>query len=66
MMSKFVLQPAGAADIPVLLHLIHAAFEEMRGRLDPPSGAHAETAGSLQTLFDRGERAVLALSLIHI
>jgi GrpB-like predicted nucleotidyltransferase (UPF0157 family)/ribosomal protein S18 acetylase RimI-like enzyme len=59
MMPQFVLQPAGAAAIPLLLHLIHAAFEEMRGRLDPPSGAHAETAGSLQALFDQGERAVL-------
>lgn len=54
------LRPADATDAPTLLHLIHAAFEEMRGRLDPPSGAHAESIASLQALFARGEGAALA------
>jgi len=55
------LRPADITDAPLLLHLIHAAFAEMRGRLDPPSGAHAESLDSLQALFTRGERAALAI-----
>jgi GrpB-like predicted nucleotidyltransferase (UPF0157 family)/GNAT superfamily N-acetyltransferase len=54
------IRPASAVDTPVLLKLIHTAFEELRDRLDPPSGAHAESIDSLQTLFARGERAALA------
>lgn len=54
------IRPADATDAPVLLQLIHAAFEEMRGRLDPPSGAHAESLASLHALFARGEDAALA------
>jgi len=55
-----IIRAASAADAPTLLTLIHAAFETLRGRLDPPSGAHAESAASLQALFARGEQAALA------
>jgi len=41
------LREATAADLPTLLALVHGAFEEYRGRLDPPSGAHAETLETL-------------------
>jgi ribosomal protein S18 acetylase RimI-like enzyme len=41
------LREAIAADLPTLLALVHGAFEEYRGRLDPPSGALAETLESL-------------------
>ena len=41
------LREATTADLPTLLALVHGAFEEYRGRLDPPSGAHAETLESL-------------------
>lgn len=51
----------GDAEASTLLRIIHAAFEEMRGRLDPPSGALSESADSLKSLFARGERAALAL-----
>ena len=37
------LRDAVAEDAPVLLRLMHGAFEEYRGRLDPPSGVHGET-----------------------
>jgi hypothetical protein len=57
--SMVEIRPASAVDTPVLLKLIHTAFEELRDRLDPPSGAHAESIDSLQTLFARGERAAL-------
>jgi GNAT superfamily N-acetyltransferase len=41
------LREATADDLPTLLALVHGAFEEYRGRLDPPSGAHAETLETL-------------------
>ncbi len=53
---------ARQTDIPTLLWLIHTAFEEYRNRLDPPSGAHAETEQSLHALFGRGEEAALVYS----
>jgi ribosomal protein S18 acetylase RimI-like enzyme len=51
---------ATEADIPILVTLVHAAFEEYRGRLDPPSGAHHETAETMRHELTRGW-AVLAL-----
>lgn len=59
-MQEIELRPAYPEDIPVLLSIIHDAFAELRGRIDPPSGAHAESTASLQALFERGERAILA------
>jgi predicted N-acetyltransferase YhbS len=53
------LRVATAADLPTLLTLVHQAFEEYRGRLDPPSGAHAETLDTLRGALDTG-RALLA------
>jgi len=55
-----VLRAATYDDIPTLVTLIHTAFEEYRGRLAPPSGAHRETAQSIGTYLQQG-RAVLAL-----
>ncbi len=57
---EIVIRPAQAADTLGLLDLIHAAFAAYAGQLDPPSGAHAETAASLQRLFAAGEKAALA------
>jgi ribosomal protein S18 acetylase RimI-like enzyme len=42
-----VLREATAADIPTLVAVVQAAFEEYRGRLDPPSGAHRETGETI-------------------
>src|SRR4030095_12246319 len=55
-----VLREATYDDIPTLVSLIHTAFEEYRGRLEPPSGAHRETAQSIGIYLQQG-RAVLAL-----
>ena len=55
-----VLREAIQDDIPTLVTLIHTAFEEYRGRLEPPSGAHRETAQSIGIYLQQG-RAVLAL-----
>ena len=54
-----VLRAATYDDIPTLLTLIHTAFEEYRGRLEPPSGAHRETVQSIATYLQQGH-AVLA------
>ena len=59
-MSGLAIRPAGREDAATLLALIHGAFAEHAGRLDPPSGAHAESVESLLRLFERGERALLA------
>lgn len=49
----YLIREATAADAPALARVIRGAFEEYRGRLDPPSGAHAETAAMLEALLDR-------------
>jgi hypothetical protein len=49
-----VLCEATYDDIPTLVTLIHTAFEEYRGRLEPPSGAHRETAQSIGTYLQQG------------
>lgn len=61
-MQMCTIRSAGQRDLPTLLWLIHTAFEELRNHLDPASGAHAETEGSLHTLFARGEAAAVAYS----
>ncbi|MBF5046283.1 GNAT family N-acetyltransferase [Aggregicoccus sp. 17bor-14] len=43
-MTSVRLREAGAADAPALARLLREAFEEFRGRLDPPSSAHGKTA----------------------
>lgn len=53
------LRQATTDDIPILLAVLHAAFEEYRGRLDPPSGVHSETVETLRQKL-KGGAAVLA------
>ena len=57
--SAVVVREATRQDVPVLLKLIHTAFEEYRGQLDPPSGAHSDTA-RLLNLYLQVERALIA------
>lgn len=54
-----ILRDATVADLPTLLALVHRAFEEYQGRLDPPSGAHHETEATLRRALEIGF-AVLA------
>jgi len=42
------LRDATVEDIPALVAVLHAGFEEYRGRLDPPSGVHNETAETIR------------------
>jgi len=54
MSQSTVLREATDADIPALLTVVRDAFAEYRDRLDPPSGAHKETAESLRTNLQTG------------
>jgi len=54
------LRVATAADIPIIVAIIHAAFKEYAGLLDPPSGAHNESAANIREKLTT-EQAVLAL-----
>ena len=54
------LRPAQPGDTPLLLATLHAACEEYRGRLDPPSSVHAETIESVQSKL-KTATAVIAL-----
>ncbi|HKE00005.1 MAG TPA: GNAT family N-acetyltransferase [Planctomycetota bacterium] len=48
-------------DAEAMAAVVRAAFEEHAGRLDPPSGAHAETAESLQAKLATGRATVAIL-----
>lgn len=50
----FVVRQAVGEDAGPLAALIHRAFEDYRGRLIPPSGAHAETSASLVAAMGKG------------
>jgi GNAT superfamily N-acetyltransferase len=53
------LREAATADIPAALAVLHTAFEEYQGRLDPPSRVHRETVESLAGAMAAG-RLILA------
>jgi ribosomal protein S18 acetylase RimI-like enzyme len=60
--ESIVLREATAADIPTLVTLVHTAFEDYRGRLDPPSGAHNETAETFRRAL---QTSYAALALVN-
>jgi GNAT superfamily N-acetyltransferase len=60
-MQDLVLREATDTEVALLVALIHAAFEEYRGRLDPPSGAHQETEEQLRRKM-ASARVVVALA----
>jgi predicted N-acetyltransferase YhbS len=57
--SSVSLREATDDDAPVILTVLQAAFEEYRGRLDPPSGVHTETVETIRSKLKAGH-AVLA------
>jgi predicted N-acetyltransferase YhbS len=59
-LNDISLRAATEADIPNIVALIHAAFDEYAGVLDPPSGAHKESAGNIREKLAT-EHVVLAL-----
>jgi ribosomal protein S18 acetylase RimI-like enzyme len=61
MMDDLVLREATAADVPAIVAVLHAAFREYDGWLDPPSGVHRETVASIG---ERMKLAHVALALV--
>jgi ribosomal protein S18 acetylase RimI-like enzyme len=61
-MSGWILREAAAGEAPDIVGVLQAAFREYLGRLDPPSGAHAET---VETVRQRMTRATAVLALIE-
>jgi predicted N-acetyltransferase YhbS len=47
-MEGIILREGTAEDAPALSSVIQSAFEEYRGRLDPPSGAHDESLQAIR------------------
>jgi GNAT superfamily N-acetyltransferase len=60
-MDGWRLREASEADAETLAALLRDAFEEYRDKLDPPSGAHDETADLVREKLEYA-RAVLALA----
>lgn len=56
--DRFWIREAAVEDAAAVVHIIHAAYAEFHGKLDPPSGAHAETEISIRKLFE-SERCVI-------
>ncbi len=48
-MNEPSITDATESDVAIIVSLIHRAFEEYRGVLDPPSGAHSETEETVRT-----------------
>jgi ribosomal protein S18 acetylase RimI-like enzyme len=59
--GDWLLREASDTDAEIVAAVIRAAFEEYRGRLDPPSGALAETAHTVREKM-RTAQAVVALA----
>jgi ribosomal protein S18 acetylase RimI-like enzyme len=55
-----ILREAADEDAATLVALMHAAFEEYRGVLDPPSAAHDETVDVVRNKLRDGGHAVVA------
>ena len=53
-MPKIFLREATEQDIPEIVGVIHAGFDQYRGQLDPPSGAHNETIETIRAKLNRG------------
>ncbi len=48
-MNGLIITDATESDVATIVSLIHQAFAEYRGLLDPPSGAHSETEETVRT-----------------
>src|SRR5690348_3462325 len=59
-MDELVLRPATNADVPAIIAVVHAAFAEYQGQLDPPSSAHEETETTIRQKMTRA-RVLLGL-----
>ena len=53
-MPQLTLRDARLDDAPMMTELILAAFEDYRGKLTPPSGAHNETPEKIRAKLKQG------------
>lgn len=53
-MTNLTLRDATLDDAALMTDLIRAAFEEQRGKIDPPSGAHNETSEKVRAKLEQG------------
>lgn len=53
-MTNLTLRDATLDDAPLMTGLIRTAFEEQRGKIDPPSGAHDETPEKVLAKLQQG------------
>ncbi|MBI4671535.1 MAG: GNAT family N-acetyltransferase [Chloroflexi bacterium] len=63
-MSKIVLVEANGQDAETIVRVLHAAFAEYRGVLNPPSGAHNESVASVRARMQTA-RWVLAETAVE-
>lgn len=57
-MNPIHLRKAHVSDAPLLAAIMHAAFEEYRGVLDPPSSVENETPDSVERRLKKGSAAL--------
>lgn len=53
-LPNLTLRRAVDADAPALVDLLHRAFQEYSGVLDPPSGVHTETIATVRSKISTG------------
>src|SRR5262245_17967456 len=58
--DEITIRAVTDADIPTMVPIIHAAFKEYDGAIDPPSGAHKESVVKIREQMTT-DRALLAL-----
>lgn len=61
-MTDLTLRDATSDDIATLTTLIQTAFEEYHGKLDPPSGAHAEDPEHIREKMAKGGAVIATLN----
>src|SRR4051812_6299935 len=53
-MTNLTLRDATLDDASLMTDLIRTAFEDQRGKIDPPSGAHSETPEKVRAKLEQG------------
>ncbi len=61
-LAGYALRDATREDAPAIVRVLHAAFAEHLGQLDPPSGVHAETAESFAARMPKGVTIVATVA----
>jgi ribosomal protein S18 acetylase RimI-like enzyme len=58
--GPLLIRETGLEDAELLLHIIHSAFQEYVGRIDPPTSAPDDTLDKIHANLDQG-RALIAV-----